>query len=165
MHQPTQHHCNRPSISDPLVVAYILDNDVLCGRDKHATTHPGNRRFRSIIQSNCERYQMAQKRSEKSQISVEVISAVHEAGGRFLRFDEDLACWVEVQKEDVKDKISHALRSARVPKRTPGRSTMTPEDEVEEAFKQVFKVQQESYHKLLDDTCAKGAGDGTSNAN
>jgi hypothetical protein len=107
----------------------VQAQDVLFGRDKSAHHHPGNKRFRSIVQAYRETYQNATRRGEKNRITNDIIGLVRDHGGRFLRkYDETLAtdtprrvgdcCWVEVKDSAViYEKVSHALRSAKEPKR------------------------------------------------
>jgi len=167
MHQPPRNYERRPSLTDPFIVDCVLAEDVLCGRDSNSMKHPGNKRFRDIIQSYCERYQESRKRSEKTDTTQEVISVVRENGGRFLRFESKLGCWVEVEQAHIHDKVSHALRSAKAqPKRSStsggnyeGTSEMeTSEDEEENAFRTVSEVQEQIYQDLLNSFCHKGAG-------
>jgi len=164
------HYKRRPSLTDPFIVDCVLQQDVLCGRDGNSTKHPGNKRFRAIIQSYCERYQRSHKRSEKTALTLEVVSVVQEEGGRFLRFDDKLGCWVQVAHAHVHDKVSHALRSAKIPPKrslssgdSSGKAseTKTCEEIEEEAFQVVSEAQNRIYKYLLDNFCHKGAaGDG-----
>lgn len=160
MHQP--HLKRKPSLSDPFIVYTVLASDVLCGRDSNSTQHVGNRRFRSLVQSYCERYQLAQKRSEKTQITREVINIIHGDGGRFLRFDEKLGCWVQVEKMAyIHDKVSHALRSSKVPipksvsKDQEGVSKIIKgeEEQEDDAFQELITIQGHIYQDLLKKHC------------
>jgi len=157
MHTPYK---RRPSLTDPYIVESVFENDVLCGRDSHSTAHLGNKRFRSIIQSNCERYQRAEKRAEKTQITNEIIAIICNEGGRFLKFDDKLGCWVQVESAYIKDKISHALRSAKVQQKREGDAfTQSSDDEVEEAFQKLSCIQQQTYSTLLN-KCHNKQSDG-----
>eukprot|EP00542_Grammatophora_oceanica_P011216 CAMPEP_0194031486 /NCGR_PEP_ID=MMETSP0009_2-20130614/4649_1 /TAXON_ID=210454 /ORGANISM="Grammatophora oceanica, Strain CCMP 410" /LENGTH=207 /DNA_ID=CAMNT_0038671655 /DNA_START=1 /DNA_END=624 /DNA_ORIENTATION=- len=46
-----------------------------------------------------------------------VVKLIHEAGGRFLTFDEDTCKWFELTHRATTDKIGHALRFSRGSKR------------------------------------------------
>mmetsp|Transcript_20188 Transcript_20188/g.35557 ORF Transcript_20188/g.35557 Transcript_20188/m.35557 type:complete len:203 (-) Transcript_20188:89-697(-) len=104
----TQHH-NIP--------AGIHPSDVLCGRDKLSHSHVGNKNFRCIVEYYREQYQSSTSRDQKTQISLQVIAKVHENGGRFLKWDEATATWEEVNEQYAREKVSHALRSAKDPNR------------------------------------------------
>ena len=109
-----------PAASPTTTRAGVRPHDILCGRDKTAHNHPGNKRFRTIVQSKREQYQSAGRRDDKNRIINEIIAQVYREGGRFLRNDEDTGEWVLVEPSGVHDKVSHALRSAKEPRRTPG---------------------------------------------
>lgn len=160
---PHRHHqssSGSPSPENSLDWWSIYEWDVLCGRSVKSASHPGNRRFRSIIQSFCGRYQASQLRSEKNRIINEVTSIVHQDGGRFLRQEQgrasnDSTYWVPLEKSQVYEKVSHALRSTKIKMTNIAgeaeREEMVPSNEdreVEGAFKEVYKMQQEFYQGL-----------------
>jgi len=139
----------------------VLEWDVLCGREKRATSHPGTQRFRDIVQSYCGRYQNTERRSEKADIANEIISVIHGDGSRFLKQSGDGSGWVQLDDATVKEKVSHALRSTKA-KGDGGdggseSSTRQAEQdkEVEEAVVVLSKKQQEIYQDLLQTNCPK----------
>jgi len=167
----TMHHENKRQkhqlhspclLTEALAVESVCDQDVLCGRDKHSTDHRGNRRFRAIVQLHSARYQSARRRIEKTEIAREVVATIDEEGGRFIRFDDDLDCWVQLDSVEAHEKVSHALRSVKMPKRAPSarcisiqpdRATIDiPDDEVEEdrALEEVFCIQQRIFANLTE---------------
>lgn len=91
--------------------------DIVCGRDKFCHGHVGNRRFRVIIAMNRERYQTSNSREEKSKITNEIVALIRtcKPGGRFLKLDTATNRWCIVTEEYAREKVSHALRSARDP--------------------------------------------------
>jgi hypothetical protein len=105
--------------------------DVLCGRDSESVSHVGNRRFRAIIAMNRERYQNAKTRDEKYRITDETIKAT---GGHFLRKDPKTNILYDVGHFYAHEKVSHALRSAKDPKkkRTRKQRTIVPENPTKE---------------------------------
>jgi len=129
---------------------------VICGREKAAHNHAGNRRFRQLIQDHRASYQDATKRIEKSSITQKIVSAVSAVGGRFVRFEQDQSLWVELSDAEAHEKVSHALRSAkqipkvtRKPKRKSKRVSKGNERMIDEGmFARIFARQQEL---LLDD--------------
>ncbi len=145
-----------PERSVTPVVADLTDvgtTDVVCGRDKVAHTHSGNKYFRHIIQSYRDRYQRAKRREEKSRITAEIISIVESRGGRFLKLGEGNGNWVEVDAASVHEKVSHALRSAKDPglmkaKRIRAAAMMLPTSEENAEYK-VLLAKQRSYFEEL----------------
>ena len=93
--------------------------DIVCGRDKHSHAHVGNKRFRAVIEMNRERYQTALTRDDKTQITCEIIAMIRscQPGGRFLKFDPDTNLWIILGDDYAREKVSHALRSAKDPMR------------------------------------------------
>lgn len=115
--QPQEHSSNQGVIVD----WSVDDRDVLCGRHQRSVMHPGNKRFRAIVQKYCEQYQSTPRRLEKASITNEVISIVHnQQGGRFLKEVEEFAppsFWVPLTHAEIHEKVSHALRSTKVKSR------------------------------------------------
>lgn len=91
--------------------------DIICGKDKLSHSHIGNKRFRVIIERNRERYQNAATRDEKTGITGDIIAMIRSCrpGGRFLKLCEDTNKWYDVGDEYAREKVSHALRSAKDP--------------------------------------------------
>lgn len=92
--------------------------DVLCGKDYR--DHPGNKLFKELVQQNCKEYQDASRRDEKAAITVRIMNEISEKGGYFLTpYSNDDGSnpneWVKADDKDVRDKVSHALRSAKDP--------------------------------------------------
>ena len=65
-----------PSIIDPSKAVSAPDvNDVICGRGK-SVTHPGNLKFRHLVQARKEEYKLAKRRDEKTRIAFEIVEAL-----------------------------------------------------------------------------------------
>lgn len=166
-HMPLFPHDNNATIG----CDSFFEWDVLCGRHnkhKHSTAHPGNQRFRSVVQSYCEEYQSTKMRCEKTRITKEVISIIQGDGGRFLKPGGIAAQWIPLNSAQVYEKVSHALRSAKVQPRR--RSVVTnengeiisldggyddaasaeEEEEIEEAVNKLSRVQQHFYQQLIE---------------
>jgi hypothetical protein len=105
------------SSSDDPVVHDVQKYDILCGRDKITHSHVGNKRFRNIVMMHREDYQTATSREAKSKITFAVVAMIRQSGGRFLKQDEESGAWKNVGDEYARDKVSHALRSAKDPNR------------------------------------------------
>lgn len=78
--------------------------DVICARGKRALGHPGNRRFRAMIEDNLEKYSKANSKLEKSLIVSEIVDAVRESSpyGGFIR--EEGGVWYEVGDHIAREK-------------------------------------------------------------
>jgi hypothetical protein len=132
----------------------ITDLDVYCGRDKRSQSHPGNKRFRDLINAHRERYQSASLREHKTRITSDVIDIVHNYGGRFMKTREDEEEWYAMETAYVHDKVSHALRSAKDPRR-PRPITRRPikaeepSKTEEEAFLRTLAAQEAFFEKLV----------------
>lgn len=86
-------------------------HDVLLGRGRNLQNHPGNRRFRMLIDRHLDRYDAADKQ-DKTILGYTIVRIVHETGGRFLR-DVDGAGYVEVDDDVARPKVAHCFRSQR----------------------------------------------------
>ena len=129
--------------------------DIICGRDKNACSHVGNKRFRVIVEMNRERYQTASSREEKTKITIELISIIRscEPGGRFLKMDDNNH-WVDVGDAYAREKVSHALRSAKNPHRRKSRkvrklSKKSRTEQADDAFDDLLEKQQDIFMHLV----------------
>ena len=89
----------------------LRDIDVICGRDKSAFNHVGNRRFRVTISIFLKRYLNTPSRLDRSILIYEILDTVHQSGGRFLKQSKS-GVWVELTQKEQRNKIGHALRDA-----------------------------------------------------
>lgn len=126
--------------------------DIVCGRDKQAYHHVGNKHFRVIIAMHREEYQNAMTREAKTKITDDLIDTILETG-RFLKYDHINKLWCVVTRDYVHEKVSHALRSAKDPrqkkprKKRVVRKTYTKEED--ETFHFLLSEQQKILHELL----------------
>ena len=84
--------------------------DVICARGKAASSHPGNVRFRQIIQDFKPRYCKAPTKLEKSLLVSDVVEAVRGCspdGGFVKKFGNQ---WCEVGDSVAREKIGQCLR-------------------------------------------------------
>jgi hypothetical protein len=89
--------------------------DVLLGRGKTHTGHPGNKRLQTVLSMHSVRYNATTSRKEKTAITQEIVQIIHSESdppGRFLKFDKDANGWVEVDDAWARIKVSHAIRYA-----------------------------------------------------
>jgi hypothetical protein len=89
--------------------------DVLLGRGKQHTGHPGNERLQTLLNMHSVRYNATTSRHEKTAITQEIVRSIQSAGDpprRFLKFDKEADGWVEVDDAAARVKVSHAIRYA-----------------------------------------------------
>ena len=84
--------------------------DVLLGVGRAIQGHIGNVRYRQLIQDCKEKYDDSTK-SQKKQITEEIVHIVKQSSGRFLKEDE--IGWVEVDDNVARLKCSCAFRAMR----------------------------------------------------
>ena len=128
--------------------------DILCGRDKVSYGHVGNRRFRVIVAINRERYQSSSSRDAKTRITDEIIKDIRQCGGRFLKLNEETNTYEDVGDEYAHEKVSHALRSAKDPKKKAPRKKRKvvrkpPTPQENRAFDFLYTEQQKIFQQLL----------------
>lgn len=83
--------------------------DVLSGRGGGTNQHEGNCYFRSLINSNREKY-LRSKKNDKPFISRSIVNAIRRRNGRFLKKDEEAGLWYEIGDAAAREKTSQALR-------------------------------------------------------
>lgn len=90
--------------------------DILCGKDKSFSHHPGNLIFRDVILSFQERYANANSKPEKMQITKEIVQMLQATyNSRFIKLKPqggETQVWGEISDQAARDKVSHALRFA-----------------------------------------------------
>lgn len=73
--------------------------------------HPGNRRYRDIIDQNLDRYKAAENKNEKSNIVIEIVEEVRtDAAAGFIRFCDDEQLWFEIGDDASREKVGQTLR-------------------------------------------------------
>lgn len=118
----------------------VRRHDVICApqgaRDGCCSySYPGNERFQYATEMRVERYQQAQTRLEKMKIVKEIVSAVRQAGGGFIRHVHEYCItndgeeawpgqWIDIGNVKARAKASHAMRKAL--KRNAPRSLSSP---------------------------------------
>ncbi|KAL7536556.1 hypothetical protein ACHAXR_007247 [Thalassiosira sp. AJA248-18] len=116
-------------------IKFYSRNDVLCGRGGGTNVHPGNRRFRDLINANRRAYLKARK-NDKPAISRSIVRTIREMNGRFLKKDEKLGLWFEIGDDGAREKTSQALRQ-----RAPEMRKILFEDEQ--------RVQQQQQQEMM----------------
>lgn len=128
--------------------------DILCGRDKVSYSHVGNRRFRVIVAMNRERYQSCTSRDAKTRITDQLIKDIRGCGGRFLKMNEETKTYQDVGDECAHEKVSHALRSAKDPKKKAPRKKRKivrkpPTPQENKAYEFLYREQQRIFSELM----------------
>jgi hypothetical protein len=144
-----------PSCCQAATPKEITDLDILCGRDKICHSHVGNKHFRRLVESYRLEYQNARCRDHKTQITCSVIEMVHRNGGRFLKLDENAGIWEEVDEQYAREKVSHALRSAKDPSRPRVKKQRrtkeyVPSEEENALFQEALEEQQRVFRLLME---------------
>ncbi|KAL7578173.1 hypothetical protein ACA910_012609 [Epithemia clementina (nom. ined.)] len=87
------------------------DHDVLYGRGGGTNHHPGNKRYRKMVEDKKLDY-VNSKRLDKPLVALEIIKAwrEQEPPGRFLKLDEKTGMWFDVGDKKAREKTSQALR-------------------------------------------------------
>mmetsp|Transcript_31919 Transcript_31919/g.66619 ORF Transcript_31919/g.66619 Transcript_31919/m.66619 type:complete len:278 (-) Transcript_31919:77-910(-) len=87
------------------------ENDILCSKDKSFANHPGNLVFRDRIDSMTQRYLQCRSKTEKMQMTKDIVSFLSNSYcARFLKIEN--GAWVQITNQAARDKVSHALRFA-----------------------------------------------------
>lgn len=94
------------------IVAEHTVNDVLCGRGGSINSHPGNERFRTLVEKRKRVYLTARFKREKRLIANSIVSEIRslKPPGRFLTKDSKSGKWKDIGDEKARDKTSQALR-------------------------------------------------------
>ena len=89
----------------------LKPQDIICGNrgSKETYQHVGNERFRIVIDMRLQRYSRSTRR-DKSEIVREIVDAVRDYGGRFVRFDAGR--WIDIGNLRAREKTGHAIRGA-----------------------------------------------------
>lgn len=137
------------------IVEVVQPDDVLCGRDKQSHAHIGNKNFRKLVLKYRQEYQTAPSREHKTLITCNIVAKVLGYGGRFLKMDETIGKWRNVGDQYAREKVSHALRSAKDPNRPKIKKRRevkkhVPTEEEDRLFETTLADQQQIYESLLE---------------
>jgi hypothetical protein len=117
-------------------IKFYSRNDVICGRGGVTNVHPGNRRFRDLVNGNRLAYLKARK-NDRPAISRSIVRTIREMNGRFLKKDDRRGVWVEIGDDCAREKTSQALRQ-----RAPEIRKMLFDDELQQ--QQLQRAQQDT---------------------
>lgn len=88
-----------------------LEHDVMYGRGANTNIHPGNKKFRNMVENQKKRYVNSTK-CEKGVIASEILQQWRQLSppGRFLKKNEDTGNWDDVGNVMARDKTIQRLR-------------------------------------------------------
>jgi hypothetical protein len=161
-HQPQQ---QQQQMTEELVATHeIRPTDVFCSRDKASHQHQGNKRFRQLIVRYREQYQTLNQREEKTKLTNDIVNAIKNNGGRFLKQHESIpGWWYEVNYAVAHEKVSHALRSAKDPNRPKAQKASrkptikSPTRDEDRAFELLAREQQQIFASFTTATTSSSA--------
>jgi hypothetical protein len=83
----------------------VKTEDVVCGNHgpKELYRHPGNERFRVVVEMRMLRYSQSNRR-DKSEIVREIVDSVRAYGGGFVRFDDEEEKWTDIGNGRAREK-------------------------------------------------------------
>lgn len=106
----TKHQHQVPD--QPLVVPER--HDILCGSGHAIFSHPGNMRFRSIVENKAQQYDNAVTRSDRIRITKGILFELRSTGARVLKKHPIYPLWSPVvgakRNKVLRDKTTHYLR-------------------------------------------------------
>lgn len=96
-------------------------NDCLFGRGGGTNHHPGNKRYRKIVEDRKEKY-LTSKRLDKPLVAMDIINEWRalDPPGRFLKQNEVTKLWDDVGDKKAREKTSQALREKTPVKQREG---------------------------------------------
>ena len=94
------------------VVIIPTDNDVLMGKGWRLQSHPGNVRFRFLLEAYQEEYDNCRRRKRRD-VSAKLAHSLRASGIRFLEQNPDNGKWSESSMEEVGKKVGQGLRELR----------------------------------------------------
>mmetsp|Transcript_10349 Transcript_10349/g.18504 ORF Transcript_10349/g.18504 Transcript_10349/m.18504 type:complete len:472 (-) Transcript_10349:377-1792(-) len=88
------------------------EKDVICGWARQNHRHPGNQRFRKLVEHSVPLYLAAKTKNDKTQVIAAVVEKVRRdsVGGGFVKKDHQTGLWFEIGDDKARDKVGHAIR-------------------------------------------------------
>lgn len=121
---PTETMAERTARIDAWPLTDIAEpgiNDCLFGRGGGTNHHPGNKRYRTIVEDRKETY-LTSKRLDKPMIAMDIITEWRgqDPPGRFLKQNDITKLWDDVGDKKAREKTSQALREKTPVKQREG---------------------------------------------
>ncbi len=86
------------------------DLDILCGKETKDRNHKGVKCFRICVDRYRKRYQEANNKHKRGEITKEMYLTISQANIRVLKFNDELNGWVEISSKEARDKITRKLK-------------------------------------------------------
>lgn len=89
--------------------------DVLIGRGRRVVNHPGNKKFRGLVNSNLAAYSLAETKSKKSNIIISIFQALKTASDEttgFVKMHNASKRWFMIDDANARISIAQAFRDA-----------------------------------------------------
>lgn len=86
--------------------------DILSGRGGKSNHHPGNKRFRQVVEEMKEKYRVTNVKTDKTALSKAIVAYVDGYGGRFLKKISP-GKWRLMTTSESRKKTSQALRETK----------------------------------------------------
>jgi len=99
-------------------VTNITDLDILCGRGGKSNHHPGNKKYRQVVDEIKGMYRRTATKTVKTDLSRAIVDHVQTYGGRFVKKDEKSGHYHLLSKCEARKKTSQALRETKALKWT-----------------------------------------------
>jgi hypothetical protein len=91
----------------------IREDDVLCGRGGRSNNHPGNKRYRQVVNDFRIMYQNTEAKTVKTDLSRAIVEHCCFYGARFLKTDNASGRYFVLTKAEARKKTSQALRETK----------------------------------------------------
>ena len=91
------------------------DTDVLIGRGRRVVNHPGNKKFRALVNGNLAAYSLAETKSKKSNIIVAIFQVLTTASSEttgFVKLNKASKRWYVIDYASARISIAQAFRDA-----------------------------------------------------
>lgn len=98
----------------------INDKDILSERGGKSNHHPGNKHWRQIVLDAKSDYRLLNAKTEKTQVSRNIVARVLASGGRFLKKDPRTGKYFVMTENEARRRTSQALRETKELKWLPG---------------------------------------------
>jgi hypothetical protein len=91
----------------------IKQDDILCGRGGRSNNHPGNKRYRRVVNEFRVTYQKSETKTVKTDLSRTIVEHCCSYGARFLKTDGTDGRYFVLTKSEARKKTSQALRETK----------------------------------------------------
>ena len=103
--------------AEPVVKVFVeyTDHDVLCQRGTKSRLHPGNERYRQLVEHHKPEYRSLTDKFLKTKFAASLVQEIQGYGGRFLEKDKETGRWFIIADKLARSKAGQALRDDNTP--------------------------------------------------